>query len=705
MRHRPGFRIALVVLRWSVLVVGWLLAVQPTAVIQAVRSVPGQVALMVDVSKSMEVGASDEGSRAGRVQALLKKWSSGATETGVRLYTFGDQLAPAELSSLARDFPATAQHSRLGQALEALKAQAKGDSLGAVVVISDGVDPDLSDWLRTDPSLPFAVHTVAVTDSLQARDDQISLKVDPIVFLRETSELRIEVRSSGSNVRSLPVQVMQGERVLQQVSVPLDGRGRGGVTVPVHPDRIGSQLLRASIPVAEGERIVENNEATTFLRVVRDKVRVLLVAGRPSWDVRFLRSLFKERPAVDLVSFFIMRTGTDLAGANTDELALIPFPTDELFQEHLRSFDLVILQNFAFGPYRMEKYLPAIRDYVLAGGGFAMVGGDQAFAGGMYQGTPIEQILPVALPALGLDREAQVSSQLFVPTVSQEFQRHPVLERLVGSRQSVQGLRPLAPLAGINLTTARDGDQALLLHPSERDEQGHPRPVLALGRRGKGRVAALLADSSYRWGFTEGGRNGDGSAYERFWDRLSRWLIQDPLLHPAQLTIDREEVLPGSQIEVRGLLRDQDYEPLGGRVTWTLLDSERQPLREEHLRVGADGEIRWTFTAPLKGGGYAIRVRTDDSGDLANTWFVVAQNRQELTDTAAQPQRLASVARRFNGRAVNLASQPRLVEFTTEEVERPDVASNRLVAGPWALALFVLVAGCEWVLRRRFGLR
>src|SRR5262249_19520396 len=121
--------------------------------------------------------------------------------------------------------------------------------------------------------------------------------------------------------------------------------------------------------------------------------------GRPSWDERFLRSLFKRDPNVDLISFFILKTPSAIEVASQDELALIPFPTDELFRESLHTFDLVVLQNFNYGPYQMAHYLPFIRASSLRGGALAMLGGDLPFGVGGYAGTPIESILPVELDA------------------------------------------------------------------------------------------------------------------------------------------------------------------------------------------------------------------------------------------------------------------------------------------------------------------
>ena len=81
-------------------------------------------------------------------------------------------------------------------------------------------------------------------------------------------------------------------------------------------------------------------------------------------------------------SIQILRTPNAIEVASPDELSLIPFPTDELFRESLHTFDLVVLQNFDYGPYQMAQYLPEIRRYVEEGGALAMLGGELSFDGG-----------------------------------------------------------------------------------------------------------------------------------------------------------------------------------------------------------------------------------------------------------------------------------------------------------------------------------
>ena len=152
-----------------------------------------------------------------------------------------------------------------------------------------------------------------------------------------------------------------------------------------------------SIAPRLGEALTENNHKDFPLSVARDKIRVLLVCGSPTWNYRFLRQALKHDPSIDLISFVILRTPTDVVNVPESQLSLIPFPTQRLFTQELKNFDLIIFENFSFQFYFPWYYLENVRKYVMEGGAFAMIGGSLAFAQGGYAETPIEDILPISL--------------------------------------------------------------------------------------------------------------------------------------------------------------------------------------------------------------------------------------------------------------------------------------------------------------------
>ena len=102
---------------------------------------------------------------------------------------------------------------------------------------------------------------------------------------------------------------------------------------------------------------------------------MLQVCGAPSYDQKFLRLFLKQDPSVELVSFFILRTYDDFgAGWDSNELSLIEFPYRTLFSRDLKTFDLVMLQNFDYkvllSTRLVTELLNNIKEYVLDGGGF-----------------------------------------------------------------------------------------------------------------------------------------------------------------------------------------------------------------------------------------------------------------------------------------------------------------------------------------------
>src|SRR5690606_19822812 len=136
----------------------------------------------------------------------------------------------------------------------------------------------------------------------------------------------------------------------------------------------------------------------------------------------------------------------------------IPFPTHELFEEQLPSFDLIVLQNFEFLPYGIAPYLDNIRSYVQGGGGLVMLGGAQSFASGGYTGTPVADVLPVELPPAGLAASRLLDTAPFSPSLTAQGRVHPITALRFEAADNAASWKALPPLHGVNLVErARPG--------------------------------------------------------------------------------------------------------------------------------------------------------------------------------------------------------------------------------------------------------
>lgn len=687
------------------LLLAFLAVVQPQWVQESYTKSPGQLAVLVDASRSMAV-AGDAESRFERVRDLVSMWTSDAPERGVSAYRFGETLVPVPLGDVAAE-PVNQANSRLEAALTHLLDGDVDGAIGAVVVVSDGAG-EISDlrpaaWAERG----VRVHTVFVGDEAHEGDDSVvEVSADPVAFLRQAARVSVHVRGAPDAV--LPVTLRESERVVAETTVSLDAEGHGETDLTFVPQRVGRVLLEVTVPRSPGDRIPENNTRAFVVDAVRDRLRVLLVAGQPSWDERFLRAFLKRDPAIDLISFFILRTPGDLTMASPDELALIPFPTDELFSEHLGSFDLLIFQNFEFGPYEMAGYLPRVREYVRRGGAFVMLGGEQSFAGGGYAGTPLSEVLPVQLSP-NLEGPEGVIEGAVRPAITRAYRRHPVLELRSDVSSNARAWAALSALEGLNrVFSAKPDAQVLLSHPRLKADDGSKLPVLALGAFGQGRVMALMSDTSWRWGMATAGAVGDVSSYERFWDRATRWLTRDPALEPSQITTDNAGYGRGAAMDVEGWARDSHYEPLvDSDVRLMVVGIDGRTVSESSVRTDDEGRFLRRLEAPEVPGGYRLLlIAQDDSLPLTETSFVVEEAGRELSDVQARDAGLKALSLATEGTFYeDEEAAPTLRSFDTTRVRLAGTVRAAPFASPWFLLCLGLLLAGEWFLRRRLGLR
>ncbi|MFT5357325.1 MAG: putative membrane protein [Polyangiales bacterium] len=672
-------------LRWCSALVAWLVAVQPTQTGPQMHESEGRVVLLIDDSRSMSIATNGQ-PRSSFVPELRERWERSSFVDVRRL--------AAEMSPVPAGEELTFEggDSRIGDALQSLRSEG---NVGLVVLVSDGAETGADFALDGDPLQ--RIITVPAGPR-EIRDDAIaSLEADPIAFLRQPALIRVRVRRLGAR-GTIPVQLIHDGVVVQERVATVDDAGEGEVVFSFVPRALGRDVFRVAIPLAEEEAVSENNTRDLMVRVMRDRLRVLLVAGRPTWDVRFLRAFLERDPSIDLISFFILRTTADMANADPDELALIPFPTDELFREHLGSFDVIFFQDFDFEPYDMASYLPGIARYVERGGSFAMIGGIGSFGSGKYASTPLASVLPVEFDDVSRP-ERGVRSEHFAPQLADAFAQHPMIRLVddVGANAALWS--GLAPLAGVNrLRSAKENAQVLLRHPRDGT------PVLASASVEEGRVIAFAADSSWRWGMTSAGETGDASVHARFWDRTLRWLARDPVLEPARITSDQERYSPGARMEIRGVLRDARYASLPRDQEITLeVRLDQDVVESRRIDLDAGDAFSLSIEAPQAPGVYHL-VAHSPGGDLVKEPFVVDGSGVELADVRVRREYLAGIAEASGGETMepdDLPSDPALLDRTQRTVRGS--VRRAVFANPLLVTALVFLLGASWWTRRRWG--
>ena len=485
--------------------------------------------------------------------------------------------------------------------------------VAGILAISDGRVHDAD--LPID--LPAPMH-VLLSGRADDWDRRLTVRNAPafaIIGEAVTLTLRIDdlgAAPAGQTLAALDISI-DGEPA-QTFRVPIGE----DITLPVTLPHGGRNVIRFSLPFADGELTDRNNAALIQMNGVRDRLRVLLVSGEPHPGGRTWRNLLKSDSSVDLVHFTILRPPEKQDGVPVGELSLIAFPTRELFMEKIDDFDLIIFDRYKRRGILPGLYLENVANYVRKGGAVLVAAGpDFASADSLYR-SPLGSVLP-ATPS------ARVFEDPFLPTVSDLGKRHPVTAGLPGNGDWGRWLR--------QIDVAEPQGNVVL-------EGIEGRPLLILNRVDEGRVALLASDHAWLW---SRGYEGGGPQLELL-RRLAHWMMKEPELEEEALTATAE----GQSMRITRRTLGETAPP----VTVTSPDGSTSAV---DLTANGPGTFEGTYQGP------DIGLYRLENGDETSVIGLGPAAPREFVETIADAVALAPAISALRGGVVRLEDgSPRL---------------------------------------------
>jgi uncharacterized membrane protein len=696
--HSRALRLSLLRLGAIFLLVAFTL--NPFLVSKKEHKLSTAIAVLLDTSQSM--GQPEGPGKPTRLEQAKKLLIEGTNPLlkslnerfNVRLYGVGESLRAIEVKELG-DVEARGMKGNLNEILKEISGKN-----ALALLLSDGN----LEW-NEGPSTNLPLLTIPLGNPEAYKDILIkSVKTPSLAFKGREVIIDVTIKSYGYTGLTLPVLLKEGGKLLSAKNVRINASpGEGTASLSFIPDEVGQKNLSLSIPQQFGESLASNNNLNLSLKVLRDKIRILMVSGSPSMNYRFMRTALKNDPSIDLLSFVILRTPSDTLNVPTNEQSLIPFPVETLFSKEIKNFDLLIFDNFKYPLYLSLPHLESIREFLRGGGGFAMIGGPDVVNEGRYGMTPIGEILPVRFTEKEVyRRDSPASIRLSRAGVVHSITRLPsdVMGEIGGDdARRLNFWREMPTLDGINLAEAKSSATTLL-----ESADGISWPILVVSNYGNGRVLTLTTDYSWKWYVGMVAKGKGNLAYLRFVDRMVRWLTKDPDLNLVEITLPEGQRSAGQEIEARIKLREEDLSPNPrSRASFSVLDPDGVRIETRLKPTGQKGEYLGSFL-PQKGGVYKLRIETS-AGNLEES-MVVAGLLDRL-DAAPDHEQLKKIAASTGGRfLVGSADLLREIEAYGKRGQRSFVEEKRLPlwATTYTLAILLALLGMEWYLRRKWGL-
>lgn len=726
-RTRPlpprRWRSALVTLRATALALLVMAVAGPVVSCMRRSGEPAELVVVLEDSASMSLNDADPGtaaptrwerslSAAARIDSVFARHDPPVR----RLYLRGNGIEPLRDIDIAD--PAIAKASRHGTSFADLGGELRerlaGRPVRSVVLFSDGCETSTgsgeSALAGAVASLPLLVVGVGAVDGPPDRAIE-DLRYPPVVYAGDDVEVVAAIDQRDLPAGAAPELVVTLRDDLGVVAA--DTLAAGDRVVPVRLSYRargeGLQAMRMDVSPLVAERYLENNRATLAVDVRRDRARVLLLAGTPGWDVRFLAQAAAGERRLALTVVYPDARGLVLA----DSLRRwVPPVTTEGW----RLWDAVVLTGWSGSDARLDW----------AALGAAVEGGLGLLV------LPSAVVSPngaavLAGPPAGLAALLPVEAAPWRWDPGNRFARapvraagHVVLDGVgVTDADGASVFAQLPPWRETARVTPRTGSE-VLLESVARNGAGEAEPALVVGPRGQGRVAWLGVRNVWEWAFWDGGGRGAGAEAEQPARRVLRnllvWLTgaaeQAGLEYVSRPGVYQE----GQPIRLGARWRDMRGDPVTGRPVSVTIRAENDTaggVQTFALSPGAVPGFAEAVLPPLRPGRYTAQLGGAGEPPVigASASLVVTDASIERTQVRQDRRRLEQLAARAGGAYVDL-DEPGAPASLCRRLEALDwrATENRqrrrldLWSGwPFVTTICVLL-GCEWFLRRRHGL-
>ena len=309
-----------------------------------------KLAVLIDVSRSMSI--LEEGkARLTRVREILqggRLLEKLEQKTGImpQIFSFSDTVSPLARNDIASfSLIAAGNNTDLSKSvLEVTGTLGESNLLGAIV-LTDGAH-NQGDSPRTAlGGMRTPLYFVGIGQAGVVKDLAVSLERPPSIgYLNSQIRLRGEIRAYRVATASVPIVVKENGTVLETLNVPLaQDRKQTPFSITIPCSKEGAFTYSISVPELEGELTLENNSTRFLLKVVKERLRVLVLADRPTWDITFLKAAVRSDPNAEWISWVRLK---DDRWVRADQKTFAPPTPRPDLSNDLADIDVIVLAGF-----------------------------------------------------------------------------------------------------------------------------------------------------------------------------------------------------------------------------------------------------------------------------------------------------------------------------------------------------------------------
>jgi len=609
---------------------------------------------LIAVDKSASMAENDTGGIT-RFEEALQSLDKGGVfsdelQSIIRFHVFDSSSQQVSREALAQTIP-DGDHSLTHSSLRQLFRNHQGPPPSALLIVSDGHDlesipPGQTARLASDRK--STIYSLPIGASGSTRDISIRIaSYQPYTFRKQKTRLAASIRTIACPRETLVVDLLQFEYSFQ-------------------------------IQPVNNESLTTNNSAVSYLNVLDEKIRVLMIEGTPYWDSTFLRRSLARNDKLDidaLIRFTPTRTRAVRSNPKrANEELNAPQSIDDFLP-----YKVVILGKQT-QEILGEKGLSAMEEWVDQKGGIVIFARGQA-----WENTPNSRLEPIKWT------NESSPARLEIATAALSIPPFKLLHQRTTSDK----------LPEIRSYKAADDPKTLSESYVDTNTQNSG---VVFRRLGRGQTLSLGVGDLWKWVFNKETEY-DNNLYDLFWDQLLLWMLSNGGLSPSSdYSFQTNTANLATGEEITFTLNLNGLDPPQSPPT-VIITHQKEQAAVLALAANDDASAYSASFTPRATGRHSATLALPN-GQNARARFMVFTQDLERTETAADPVYLEQLASATGGHLVQPEDLTKLFTTLLREAS-PMQERTRLVPlwdKIWILLTIIFLLALEWFLRRRWGL-
>jgi len=577
----------------------------------------------------------------------------------VRTLFFGDSVREGS------DLDFSDKLTNMSDLSESIELRFSRESLGAVLLASDGLYNQGMNPLNQLSGLPVPVFSLALGDTLQQKDALIAdLDYNQLAFYKNSFPVRVYYEVWDAKDKKLDILIKKDNTVIERKQVEISqNSARGHVDFEIEANHLGLQVYEIEIPALEQEISLKNNTDIMLVNVIDNQQEILLLGKAPHPDLGAIRRALEQ----NLNYSVRLHMAEDL-------------PLD------ISDVDLVILHDLPAAQYPISNFITNM---------------DRKKLPAMYilgQGSDIQ-----AFNRLGLPIQVQIRGNSFdnaQAVLNQQFDLFDIPQNLLDILERIPPLR--VPFASIQLQDSYDIAFNQRISGIETDNA-----LLAFMQYDESKVAIITGTGIWRWRMFDFRFNGNHDAFDEFINKSIQYLItkssgQQFSVNVNQMFTNNEAVVFQAELynDAWELVNDPEVslsieDTLEQKLEYTM----NRGMNAYRLNLGnlAAGKYSWIAETSFQGNNFS------ETGS-----FIIREISVEGLKTRADHQLLSMIANQTNGELI----YPKDLEVFSHKILSDDISKSRvftkenrtsLLNLKWIFFLLVSWISIEWFLRKFYG--